>query len=113
MEPADSPTEPIPVAAAEPSRRRRRAAVTLGLVALPVVGSAFVLPAIANAHTATAGASAAQVAPAAVSAPGTVPDETALQAYFDAGYTFDDAVAVAQRWSTGADLYRLKVELGG
>lgn len=113
MEPADPVTEPIPVQPVGPNRRRRRRAVTLGLLALPAVGSAFVLPAIASAHTATAGASAADIAPAAVSVPGTVPDETAVQAYFDAGYTFDDAVAIAQRWYTGEDVFQLKVKLGG
>jgi hypothetical protein len=93
--------------------RSRRGAVALGLVALPVVGSAFVLPAIANAQAATAGVSAAELAPAAASTPGTVPVEVALQAYFDAGYTFDDAVAIAQLWDTGQDAFQLKVEAGG
>ena len=101
MEP---PTEPIPVAALDRGRRRRRAAVTMGLVALPVVGSAFVLPAIANAQTGTP--------PPAVSTPGTDPTEAALQAYFDAGYTFDDAVAIAERWQADVDVFQLKVKAG-
>jgi hypothetical protein len=113
MQPSEPPTEHIPAVPLHRNRRRHRRAATLGLLALPAVGSAFVLPAIANAQSATAPTATAGVSAAAVSTPGTVPDETALQAYFDAGYTFDDAVDIAQRWSTDQDVFQLKVELGG
>ena len=90
-------------------RNRRRGAVAFGLIALPVVGTAFVLPAIANA---TPASTAAAVAPAS-SATTTDPDQAAVQAYLDAGYSFDDAVTLASLWNANEDAYQAKVQAGG
>jgi hypothetical protein len=90
------------------SRSGRRSAVAFGLIALPVVGTAFVLPAVANATT---GPVTAAVAPTG-GVTTTDPEQDAVQAYLDAGYSFDDAVALAGRWGV-ADPYQLKVRAGG
>lgn len=89
-------------------RNRRRGAAAFGLIALPVVGTAFVLPAVADATT---GPTVAAVAPA--SSATTDPDQAAVQAYLDAGYSFDDAVTLASLWDLGEDAYQLKVQAGG
>src|SRR4051794_4111950 len=122
MSPVDPPTQPVPItplrstpqSATDAGRRRRRTAVTLGLVALPVVGSAFVLPAIANAQPATPVPVAAAAVLPGTDRPATVPDEndSFVQAYLDAGYSFDDAVALARLWGTGQDYYQVKVKAG-
>jgi hypothetical protein len=92
-------------------RTRRRGAAAFGLIALPVVGTAFVLPAVANATTAPTTVTSAAVAPAGN--PTTVDaDQAQVQAYLDAGYSFDDATALAERWGV-ADFYQLKVKAGG
>jgi hypothetical protein len=111
MDPA-SPADPI----REP-RRRRRGAVALGLIALPVVGSAFVLPAIANADSTPADTVATTV-PAALVRPGTDrpsstdPDEAAVLAYLDAGYSFDDSIGLAQAWGLDPEPFAIKVKAG-
>jgi hypothetical protein len=125
MSPVDPPTVPIPTAApiptaeplpaaepTDPSRRRRRTALTFGLIALPVVGSAFVLPAFANAAPPTP-VNAAVVLPGTAK-PDTAPtaDDTFVQAYLDAGYSFDDAVVLAKQWGLAEDFYQAKVKAG-
>jgi hypothetical protein len=118
MSPVDPPTQPVPItplrSATDAGRRRRRTAVTLGLVALPVVGSAFVLPAIANAQPAAPAVTTAAAVLPGTDRPATGPDEndSFVQAYVDAGYSFDDAVALAQLWGTGQDFYQVKVKAG-
>jgi hypothetical protein len=117
MSPVDPPTESLPTSsrtAADASRRRRRTAVTLGLVALPVLGSAFVLPAIANAQPSAPIPTRAAALLPGTDRPATTPtaDDTFVQAYIDAGYSFDDAVALAQLWGTDQDTYQIKVKAG-
>jgi hypothetical protein len=117
MSPVDPPTQPLPTSsrtAADTARRRRRTAVTLGLVALPVLGSAFVLPAIANAQPGTPVPTRAAVLLPGTDRPATTPtaDDTFVQAYLDAGYSFDDAVALAQLWGGDQDTYQVKLKAG-
>jgi hypothetical protein len=116
MSPVDPPTRSLPTVQDAPGagRRRRRTAVTLGLVALPVLGSAFVLPAIANAQPGTPVPTRTAVLLPGTDRPATTPtaDDTFVQAYLDAGYSFDDAVVLAQLWGTDQDTYRVKVKAG-
>jgi hypothetical protein len=89
--------------------RFRRPAVVFGLIGLPIAGSVLMAPAAANAdvpaiepvveHLAF-GASAAQV-----------PNATAAQAYADAGYTYEDAVALSRSWGV-PDVSQTKVKAG-
>jgi hypothetical protein len=130
MSHTEPPTQPLPIppgsgspAQKDPNRKRRRTAITLGLVALPVVGSAFVLPAIAGAQPPTPTASAA-VLPAAL--PAALPvqraaadtsnsgtsDDVFVQAFLDAGYTADDAAALAKQWNNGLTAVQAKVKAG-
>lgn len=94
------------------NRRRRRTAVTLGLVALPVVGSAFVLPAVASAQSPTPVTAAVVLPGTNRPAPTPTADDSFVQAYLDAGYSYDDALALAQRWGLDQDFYRVKVKAG-
>jgi hypothetical protein len=123
MNPAENPAHsPEAHSSDARARRGRRRAITLGLIALPVVGSAFVLPAIANAQpTETANVQPTAPVPAALvrtdaakpaTAPAPTADDTFVQAYLDAGYSFDDAVALSQLWGTGKDFYQAKVKAG-
>jgi hypothetical protein len=108
---ADNSTAPNP----GPARRNRRRAVAAGLIALPVVGSAFVLPAIANAEAAATASSAAPAAfvRSATDRPATTdPDEAAVLAYLDAGYTYQDSLALAAVWGLDADPFAVKVKAG-
>jgi hypothetical protein len=95
----------------DPARRRRRGAAAFGLVALPIVGSAFVLPAAASADQAPVPAPAAFVGPA-TDHPTTDPDQAAVEAYLAAGYSFDDALALAAIWGLEPDPFQVKVEAG-
>jgi hypothetical protein len=94
------------------NRRRRRIAVTLGLVALPVVGSAFVLPAVANAAPSTPVTAAVVLPGTDRPHPAPTADDSFVQAYLDAGYSYDDALALAQRWGLDQDFYQAKVKAG-
>jgi hypothetical protein len=105
---ADGPTGKTPRA----PRRSRRPLVAFGLIALPVAGSVLLGPTIANA----AGAvpvieeAAARVGSAAV--PGRDrADAAAVQAFLDAGYTYDDAEVLSKGWGTPSP-YRAKVKAG-
>lgn len=85
-----------------PSRGRTRALVAFGLVALPAVGSVFVVPAIAGA-----------AGPAVVRVNDDEPGEDQdVIAFLDAAYGYDDAVALAERWGV-TDPFAVKVEAGG
>jgi hypothetical protein len=77
-----------------------------------VVGSAFVLPAIANAAPAAPIPTRAATVLPATDRPAPTADDTFVQAYLDAGYSFDDAVALAQRWGTDQDVFQVKVKAG-
>ncbi|CAA9437755.1 MAG: hypothetical protein AVDCRST_MAG66-3769 [uncultured Pseudonocardia sp.] len=107
-------------------RARLRAIAALGLVALPVVGSTFLLPTVAGAATAAvapaadAGVVAATEDPdPLIDAPGSrlaespavesgarqrmgavepADDAAAREAFFAAGYSHEDAVALADLW---------------
>ncbi|MBC8091194.1 MAG: hypothetical protein H7Y15_04495 [Pseudonocardia sp.] len=92
MEPVESVTRP-----------RQRALLALGLIALPVVGSAFVLPAVAGASAPQAGIARAVQSD--------VVEDPAVAAFFAAGYSYDDAVVLAGIWAL-PDPYRAKIEAG-
>ncbi|MCO1656216.1 hypothetical protein [Pseudonocardia humida] len=110
--PEETTMDPAPQTAPdpEPARRRRRRAAALGLIALPVVGSAFVLPAIANAQAGVA--PAAFVSPGTDRPAGTDPDQAAVLAYLDAGYTYQDSLDLAAIWGLDLDPFGVKVEAG-
>ncbi|WP_214407924.1 hypothetical protein [Pseudonocardia lacus] len=91
-----------------PARRNRRRAAAAGLIALPVVGSAFVLPAIANAETATAAAAFVGTTDPVP----TDPDQAAVLAYLDAGYSYQDSLDLAAIWGLDLDPYGVKVKAG-
>lgn len=101
-------------------RTRNRTLAALGLIALPLVGSALVLPTVASASGAEkevaqraalyTGADATEVG--AVVADIAVTDETLkVDAFFAAGYSYDDAVLLAERWGV-ADAFQAKVKAG-
>lgn len=89
-----------------PTRRNRRRAAA-GLIVLPIVGSAFALPAIANAEAARTAAPAAFVRPAT-----TDHDQAAVLAYLDAGYSFQDSLDLAVAWEVDTDPFTVKVKAG-
>lgn len=90
------------------SRRSRRPLVGFGLLALPVAGSMLLGPTIADA----AGPVVPAIEEAAASAGGQDPAEAAaVQAFLDAGYTYDDAEALSRSWGTSGP-YRAKVKAG-
>lgn len=105
-----------PHAAPDPRRRTRRRAAAAGLIALPVVGSAFVLPAIAAADPAVAPAAFVDTRtdtrsdPAAD--PATDPDQDAVLAYLDAGYSYQDSLDLAAVWGLDLDPFGVKVKAG-
>jgi hypothetical protein len=89
--------------------RSRRPSVAFGLIGLPVAGSVLMAPAVANAAAPSIEPVAAYVAFGADAAQ--VPDATAAQAYADAGYTYEDAVALSQDWGV-PDVFKTKVKAG-
>lgn len=137
----------------DPARRSRsRAIAALGLIALPVVGSAVALPAVANAVSAARPAEAADavvpaeraavVDPVALRGPEATPaptaadpvpvdevpvdevpsdeapdfgvsaeDQAAVEAFFAAGYGYDDAVLLAGLQGL-PDSFAAKIEAG-
>lgn len=93
--------------------RSRRPLVAFGLIALPVAGSVLLGPTIAHA-AAPAGSAFEEAAGSAGS--GAVPVEdpaeaAALRAFFDGGYTYDDAVVLSEAWGA-PDPFRAKVKAG-
>ncbi len=106
--------EPLDPGASSPTKkgRVRRPLATFGLVVLPVAGSVFVAPMIANAVGPAEQAIEPAAAASAVSGAGQSPsDETLVQAFIDAGYTFDDAVVLSESWGIG-DVFQTKVKAG-
>ncbi len=97
-------------------RRSRRGAAALGLIALPLVGSAFVLPTVlpsaASAGTVTAGESVTVRSAATVTTPSPDDDTAAVLAFLDAGYTWEDATVLAELWGLDQDVYLAKVKAG-
>lgn len=111
-------------------RNRVRAIAAFGLVALPVVGSTFLLPGVAAGTTDAAVVRAAEqrrepapppvTAEPSVAEPApvedgyvepTADDLAAADAFAAAGYSFDDAVALATIWDL-PDSWAVKVEGG-
>ena len=94
-------------------RRRRRNAV--------VAGGAFLgVGLIAGVPIAIAGVGSggepvlmpAAAPPSAASPASTASDQVALDAYFKAGYDYDDAMRLAVLWHRKADAYAIKAEAG-
>jgi hypothetical protein len=90
---------------------KRNAALGAGVIAggLALAGGGALLlgPGAASADPA-AGKPAAAAAPVA---PAADPDQDARDAFFGAGYTYDDAVALAKAWSS-SDEFAAKVTAG-
>jgi hypothetical protein len=89
--------------------RFRRPSVAFGLIGLPIAGSMLMAPAVANAAVPATEPVAAHVAVRTVAAQD--PDSAAVEAYADAGYSYDDAVALAQHWDV-PDVFQTKVKAG-
>lgn len=92
--------------------RSRRTSVAFGLIGLPIAGSVLMAPAVANAGGPAAPAIEHVAAHVAFGA-GAAQDRVgaAMQAYADAGYTFDDAVALSRDWGV-PDVFQTKVKAG-
>jgi hypothetical protein len=106
-EPAvDGPMEKRPSAR---QSRFRRPSVAFGLIGLPVAGSVLMAPAVADAAVPAIEPVAAHAAFGAGAAQD--PDGAARQAYADAGYSYEDAVALSRIWGV-PDVYQTKVKAG-
>jgi hypothetical protein len=89
--------------------RFRRQPVAFGLIGLPLAGSVLMAPAVSDAAVPAIEPVAAHVTFGTAAAQD--PDGAAAQAYADAGYTFDDAVALSQDWGV-PDVFQTKVKAG-
>jgi hypothetical protein len=103
---ADGPMEKKP--ASGPSRFRRPS-MAFGLIGLPVAGSVLMAPAVADAAVPAIEPVAAHAAFGAGAAQD--PDGAARQAYADAGYSYEDAVALSRSWGV-PDVSQTKVKAG-
>jgi hypothetical protein len=104
---ADGPTEKRPSSG---QSRFRRPSVAFGLIGLPVAGSVLMAPAVTHADAAPAiEPVAAHVAAGAGAAQDRV--GAATQAFADAGYTYEDAVALSRSWGV-PDVSQTKVKAG-
>jgi hypothetical protein len=77
--------------------------VVFGLIGLPIAGSVLMSPAVANADVPVIEPVAVHAAQDRVGA--------ATQAYADAGYTYEDAVALSRDWGV-PDVFQTKVKAG-
>jgi hypothetical protein len=97
-------------------QKRRRGAVVAGsaFVGVGLIAGAAQLPAVLSAGggqgVGSGMVSGAQ--PAVVSVAPTFSERQALDAYFDAGYDYEDAMRLAVLWNKKADAYAIKAEAG-
>ena len=111
MDPRDPAAAHGPMEKKPSSGRSRflRPSVASGLIGLPVVGSVLMAPAVADAAVPAIEPVATHVAFGAGAAQDRV--GAAMQAYADAGYSFDDAVALSRDWGV-PDVFQTKVKAG-
>jgi hypothetical protein len=111
MDPRDPAATDGPMERRPSSGRSRllRPSVALGLIGLPVVSSVLMAPAVADAAV----PAIEPVATHVVFGAGAAQDRVgaAMQAYADAGYTFDDAVALSRGWGV-PDVFQTKIKAG-
>jgi hypothetical protein len=102
-------------------RWRRRTAQAAGgaVLGAGLIAGAFNMPALLSAiphGTVTVATAGAPAAPLLAPSPSSTPSDADLQkdwdAYFAAGYGYDDAVKLAQIWNTTADIGTVKAEAG-
>ncbi|MGI4894009.1 MAG: hypothetical protein ACRYF3_02730 [Janthinobacterium lividum] len=115
-----SPTLPAAVVAGGRRRlRRRRAVIALPAAVLVLGGGAAVGSRLSEAPVRIEAATVSEPAAAATSTPSPVPAQTtrsseeserALDAYFGAGYDYDDAVELGQSWHV--DPFEAKMQAG-
>jgi hypothetical protein len=98
-------------------QRRRRTAVVAGsaFVGVGLIAGAAQIPAVLAGVGGGGGGSDIYVGvapPAAVSASPSASEKDALEAYFTAGYDFEDAMRLAVLWNKKAEPYEIKAEAG-
>lgn len=108
MKDPDHAAVPAPPAVASArTRPARRRLPTRGLLALPVLGAALTLPGVADPPVTPAPATYRLTAHSEA----TRSDVRRAEAFYDAGYSYDDAVALAALWGGGSS-FEAKVEAG-
>ncbi|NMO52393.1 hypothetical protein HH310_14465 [Actinoplanes sp. TBRC 11911] len=90
--------------------RRRGIQIAGGVVVAGGLIAGFTLVGNHNATPAPAGNSIVAAAPATSAAP--VSDEVAMQAFFDRGYHYEDAVALAKAWQSTDSIGVIKADAG-